>query len=231
MQRRDTVRGASIRMTALIPNRLLFHFEFPLHYRRELPRIDGHLRDWSDDFLLPRLGEIDERKYFADVWACWNETGMCIACRVANKRQPLRCDPASFWTGDNVRLCTDMRDARTLRRATRFCQQFYFLPVGGGPKGNQPVTGVSRFQRAREDAPRLPVENIRVASRVTPSGYSLEAHIPSDCLSGFDPREHGRIGFYYILEDADHGQQYLTVGDDLYWYVDPSTWATAVLQR
>jgi hypothetical protein len=34
-----------------------------------------------------------------------------------------------------------------------------------------------------------------------------------------------------MLEDGDHGQQYLTVGDDLYWYVDPSTWATAVLQR
>ena len=33
-----------------------------------------------------------------------------------------------------------------------------------------------------------------------------------------------------MLEDRDHGQQYLTVGDDLYWYVDPSTWATAVLK-
>ena len=70
-----------------------------------------------------------------------------------------------------------------------------------------------------------------VASNITKSGYTLEAHIPADCLSGFDPAEHPRIGFYYILEDRDHGQQYLTIGDDLYWYVDPSTWATAVLRK
>ena len=59
----------------------------------------------------------------------------------------------------------------------------------------------------------------------------MDAHLPAACLSGFDPDEHPRIGFYYMLEDREHGQQYLTVGDDLYWYVDPSTWATAVLTR
>ena len=46
-----------------------------------------------------------------------------------------------------------------------------------------------------------------------------------------DPEEHPRIGFYYIVEDREYGQQYLTIGDDLYWYVDPSTWATAVLRK
>ena len=34
-----------------------------------------------------------------------------------------------------------------------------------------------------------------------------------------------------MIEDSELGQQALTVGDDLYWYVDPSTWATAVLIR
>jgi hypothetical protein len=124
-----------------------------------------------------------------------------------------------------------MRDARTIKRATRFCQQFYFLPTGGGSRASMPSAGVNKFQRAREDAPRIPAERIAVASKVNASGYSLEARIPAHCLSGFDPLDHPRIGFYYILEDGDHGQQYLTVGDDLYWYVDPSTWATAVLQR
>ena len=48
-------------------------------------------------------------------------------------------------------------------------------------------------------------------------------------LSGFDPEEHRRIGLYTMLEDIELGQQYLTVGDDLYWHIDPSTWATAIL--
>ncbi len=217
-------------MMTLVPNRFLFDFEFPLHYRSVLPVIDGDLEDWTNDDLLPGLAELDGREEFADVWACWNESGISIACRVTGKRQPLRCDPRTFWKSDNLRLCTDMRDARSNKRATRFCQQFYFLPTGGGKRGNAAAAGVSKLKRAREDAPLIPSARIRVASCVTRSGYTLEAHIPVECLSGFDPVEHPRIGFYYILEDRDHGQQYLTVGDDLYWYVDPSTWATAVLQ-
>ena len=157
--------------------------------------------------------------------------GLSIACRVANKRRILRCDPHVFWKSDNLRLCTDMRDARTNKRATRFCQQFFFLPTSGGRKKDEPVAGTNKLKRARQDAPPVPVERIAVASRVSKTGYTLEAHIPAPCLSGFDPVEHPRIGLYYMLEDSDHGQQYLTVGDDLYWYVDPSTWATAVLKR
>lgn len=218
-------------MTALVPNRLLFDFEFPLHYRSALPTINGRLDDWTDEDLLPRLSEIDGLEEFGDVWACWNEAGISIACQVTGRRKPLRCDPRRFWMGDDLRLCTDMRDSRTNKRATRFCQQFYFLPTGGGRGGKAPVAGVSKIKRAREDFAPIPVERITVASRVRGSGYALEAHIPGECLSGFDPLDHPRIGFYYILEDRDHGQQYLTVGDDLYWYVDPSTWATAVLDR
>jgi hypothetical protein len=32
-----------------------------------------------------------------------------------------------------------------------------------------------------------------------------------------------------MLEDTELGHQSLTVGDDLNWYIDPSTWPTAVL--
>jgi len=217
-------------MTALVPNCLLFDFEFRLPYRERLPAIDGDVSDWSDDELLPRLGELDGRPEFADVWACWNETGIAVACRVEGKSQPLRCDPRSFWTSDNLRLCTDMRDARSNKRATRYCQQFFFLPAGGGARKQDPVAASASLQRAREDAPGVPPGRIPVASRVWPTGYALEARVPADCLSGFDPAEHPRIGFYYMLEDRDHGQQYLTIGDDLYWYIDPSTWAAAVLR-
>lgn len=217
--------------TALVPNRFLFDFEFPLHYRSELPRISGKLTEWSTEDLLPKLGELDGRPEFADVWACWNETGLAIACRVTDKKKPLRCDPQRFWVGDNLRLCTDTRDARRNRRATRFCQQFYLLPRGGGRSGQDPVAGVNPIQRAREAAPTVATRRIQVASTVTRTGYVLEAFVPADCLSGFDPSEHPRIGFYYMLEDGDHGQQYLTVGDDLNWHIDPSTWATARLER
>lgn len=218
-------------MTTLVPNRLLFDFEFPLYYRAKFPTMTSTMTEWDESYLIPRLGELDGLPEFAGVWACWNESGLCIACRVTNKKQPLQCDPKHFWEGDNLRLCVDMRDARANKRATRFCQQFYFLPAGGGKKKIEPAAGVNKFKRAKEDAPSIPTSQIKVSSHVTPSGYSLQAILPASCLNGFDPSQHGRIGFYYMLEDRDYGQQFLTIGDDLNWYVDPSTWATAVLSE
>jgi len=168
---------------------------------------------------------------FADIWACWNESGFCLAVKVQGKRKPLRCDSARFWDGDNVRLCVDMRDARSNRRATRFCRQFYFLPCGGGKRGKAPAAGVGRIQRAMAEGPVVPDGALEIASSVNKSGYFLEAYISSEALYGFDPDEHPRIGFYLLVEDAELGQQFPTVGDDLSWHRDPSTWPTAVLAR
>jgi hypothetical protein len=46
-------------MSALVPNRLIFDFEFPLRYRARLPAITGKLADWKDAEKLPDLGAID----------------------------------------------------------------------------------------------------------------------------------------------------------------------------
>ncbi len=217
-------------MTELVPNRLLFRFEFPLRWR-ESPVVDGELSDWSDDFLLPDHGSLDGEASFARLWAAWNETGLFIACRVEGRRVPFQCNPKSFWQGDNLRLCTDMRDTRDLKRASRYCQQFFFMPAGGGRDGKSPVAGGARIPRATENGPIAEPESLRVASTRKGATYTIEAHVPADALAGFDPREHPRIGFYTVIEDVELGQQHLTVRDDLYWYVDPSTWPTAVLTR
>lgn len=217
-------------MSTLIPNRLLFRFEFPLRYR-SAPVIDGDLTDWSDEFLLPDFGPLDGEGSFARVWMAWNDSGLFIACRVEGRTQPFRCDPHKFWEGDNLRLCTDMRDTRDLKRASRHCQQFHFLPSGGGADGRSPHAGAARIHRATEAAPMPSPGSLSVAGRRHGHAYTLEAHIPAVVLSGFDPQEHPRIGIYTMIEDIQLGRQYLTVGDELNWHVDPSTWATAVLTR
>ena len=251
-------------MKTLIPNRLLFRFEFPLPYRAKPPKINGKLTGWSDAELLPSLGEMDGEERFAPVWSCWNEHVIYIAAHVTGKRSALRCDPKEFWKGDNLRLMLDMRDTRNIKRATKFCHHFYFLPTGGRAKSKSaatpsepiapargrksarstacpqhsalstqhfPLAGLAPINRAKENAPPIEPGGIRVASTVLADGYKLEAHIPADCLHGFDPEQHRRIGLYYILEDRDLGRQSFTIGDDLPWHVDPSLWATAVLER
>lgn len=214
----------------LVPNRLLFRFEVPL-YHRGSPAIDGDLSDWPDRHLLPDLGRLDGQPPFARVWAGWNESGLFIACEVTGRSSPFRCDPRQFWKGDNLRLCTDMRDTRDNKRASRYCQQFYFLPAGGGRDGKAPVAGAAKVPRATENAPPVSNSLIQVAGTRTRNVYTLEGHVPAEALSGFDPAEHRRIGFYVMIEDLELGQQYLTVGDDLNWHIDPSTWATGVLSR
>ncbi len=251
-------------MKTLIPNRLLFRFEFALLYRAKPPKINGKLTGWSDAELLPNLGQMDGEEAFAPVWSCWNEHGIYIAAHVTGKRSAPSCDPREFWKGDNLRLMLDMRDTRTIKRATKFCHHFYFLPTGGQAKSTPgsrkseprapakgrkpkrstacpqssvlstqscPVAGLAPINRAKENAPAIESGRIRVASTVLSDGYKLEAHIPADCLHGFDAEQHRRIGFYYILEDRDIGRQSFTIGDDLPWHVDPSLWATAVLER
>ncbi|GJM26680.1 MAG: hypothetical protein DHS20C16_30950 [Phycisphaerae bacterium] len=218
-------------MTQLIPNRLLVAVEIRLNHRSKLPRLTGKLTDWSDEFLLPNLCEMDGQEPFAKVYACWNDEGIAFACKVQCPDKKFRCDPASFWKGDNLRICTDMRDTRDIHRATRYCQQFFVLPTGGGKMRSEAIGGSSPIHRAKENASPIKAGMIPVAANITKRGYSIEAILPASLLSGFDPAEHPRIGFYYMLEDLALGQQYLTVGDDLYWHVDPSMWATAVLAR
>jgi hypothetical protein len=217
-------------MSGLVPNRLLFDFELPLQYRAIDPA-GGRPRPWEDQHRLPQLCRIDGQAPFGTVWAAWSEAGIALAVHVAGKKRPLHCNPAEFWKSDHLRICLDTRDARDNKRATRYCHQFYFMPTGGGRRGDEPTGASHRFQRAREDAPDVDSKRLRVTATLQPGGYRLEAMIPADGLNGYDPAEHPRIGFYYMLEDRELGQQYLTVGDDLLWYVDPSTWAVAVLAR
>lgn len=213
----------------LIPNRLLFRFEFPLAHRPKPPAIDGTLKGWTDRERLPALGEIDGETWFAPLWSCWNENGLYIATRVSGRRTRPRCDPKTFWQGDNLRWMLDMRDTRGAKRATRFCQHFYFLPCGG--PGGAPIAGSHPIQRAQQDAPPVPEGLIPIAAQLLDDGYQLEAHVPAACLSGFDPVEHPRLGFFVMLEDTELGRESLTIGDDLPWHIDPSLWATAVLDR
>lgn len=216
-------------MSVLIPNRYLFKFEFPLTRCAEPPQIDGDVSDWPETWQLPPLCTLDWQEPFGDVFITWDEAGLYIGARVSGKRRPPHCDAERFKNSDALRVMTDMRDTRNIRRATRFCQQFYFMPTGGGKSRNDPLASSAPVARAQTDAPPAKPGDILIASKIVKGGYSLTAHIPARVLSGYDPAENPRIGLFAILEDTELGHQSLTVDDDLNWWCDPSTWPTAVL--
>ncbi|MFQ5430634.1 MAG: hypothetical protein ACE5E1_10025 [Phycisphaerae bacterium] len=216
-------------MNDLVPNRFLFKFEFPIRRCVTPPAIDGSFRSWDERFRLPDLHVLEGQRGFAEVRVAWDPDGLYVGVRVSGKSSPPRCDPKRFWKADNIRVMTDMRDTRTVRRATRFCQQFYLLPAGGGRQGRQAIAGGAKIHRATRDAPVADSGEIPIASKITRSGYTLTAHLPARTLHGFDPVENPRIGLLIVVEDLELGQQSLTVGDALNWWIDPSTWPTAVL--
>lgn len=213
----------------LVPFRMLVRLELAVHRLDKPLRVDANLRKWSDKYLMPSTWQLDAGREVGPVWIAWHESGLYVACRVRGKRRRPDCKPRWFWRSDNLRIMTDTRDTKDTHRATRFCQQFYFMPAGSGSDEDEPAAGAAKIHRARQDAPLAEEGSLPVAAKLVRDGYDLEGHIPAEHLVGYEPVAGRRIGLYYMLEDRERGQQYLTVGDDLYWYVDPSVWATAVL--
>lgn len=220
-------------MLEALPNRAFFRLEIPIWYCAETPLINGDVRKWGERHLLPALCTLDGQRPFADAYMAWNEEYLFAAFLVREKSEPPQVDTASWWKKDGFRLCIDTRDARENKRATRFCRFLYMLPSGGGPERRSPIIGVHAMSRAMEPAPETDLSGARLAARYdrVQRCYSMEAAIPLSVLNGWDSVEHPRIGLFYKVKDVQHGSQNLTVGDDLGWNVDPSTWATGVLRR
>lgn len=214
-----------------LPRRALLKFEFPVNRIERAPRLDGGISKWDKRYLAPPLIELEDKQPFADVYWAWNDDGFYAAFDVPNRGGPPVCDPEAWWKLDGIRLGIDTRDARENKRATRYCHLFYALPVGGGKKRDQPIVGIHRMSRAKEPPPAIDLTQIRLASHVERNRYALEIAIPTECLNGWNPAEHPRIGLFYKIKDTRLGEQHFSATDDLGWNADPSTWATGVLVR
>ncbi len=225
---RRRVKGNS-QMLDPLPLRAFFRFELAIHHLARTPPMDGHLRQWHHQYLLPPLVELEGEAPFADAYAAWNAEHMYFACDVPQRPGVLKSDPAHWWKQDGLRLCIDTRDTRDAKRATRFCHFFYVLPTGGGRDAKAPVVGLHRMSRAKEPPPAVDTSKVRVAVALQKRRYTVEVLIPAECLNGWNAAEHPRIGLFYKINDLHHGAQHLTVTDDLGWNADPSTWATGVL--
>ena len=224
--------GRGIGCENLVPNRFLFEFELPLQWRKDLGLLHNRgIAGFVDAERLPLLGALDGEPALADIWACWSESGLAVGCQVRRGPRSLKCDAKDPGGSDGLWICVDTRGSRDLRRANRFCRRFLVMPKGGGSKGDTPVVLSPAFQRSREDAPTVRLDDVLIRGEIKDKSYSLLTIFPAEVLPGFNPLEHPRIGFYYMIQDRELGTQCLTVDNELQWDIDPSTWATAVLAR
>jgi hypothetical protein len=215
--------------TPLLPTRFLFRFSAPCRYREPLWTAKGAGLDESH--RLPALVELEERPPWADVRAAWSEAGLALAVHVGGKRQSLWCRQTQAEDSDGLQVWVDTRDVHNIHRAGRFCHRFAFLPCGDGPRLDRPLACPLPIHRAREQPNPIQASLLQTYCQRHGNDYILEALIPAEVLTGFDPAEHPRLGFTYAVIDRELGQQTFGVGGPMPYQEDPSLWATLELTR
>lgn len=212
---------------SLVPARFLFRFSLPCRYRRPLWPPEGAGLD--ERYRLVSLAELDDRATPADVRAAWSEEGLAFTVRVEGKRQSPWCRVGRFEESDGLQVFIDTRDVHNVHRAGRFCHCFIFLPGGKGRRFDRPVAEWIPIHRAREQPREVGPGQLQVQSEKRIDGYLLDAFVPAGALTGFDPREHLRLGFNYVVMDRELGPQTLSAGSPMPYQEDPSLWATLEL--
>jgi len=214
---------------ALLPKRQLFRFSVPCLYRRPLWAAKGG--ELEPKYRLVSLAELEGQASWCEVRAAWSEEGLALSAFVRGKKQGPWCRLAQPEDTDGLRVWIDTRDVHNVHRAGRFCHRFLFAPTGDGPRGNQPWGQWMPINRAREHPRAIKQGLLQVRAALESDGYALDAFVPGEALTGFDPQEHPRLGFTYALLDRELGEQAFSVGGPLPYTEDPSLWATLELAR
>ena len=216
----------------LVPNRFLFRVAYPCTYVKDVPREeDDRLLDLPEGCRVDNFAAMDDQRNFAGVRLAWNDSGIGLQVEVRGKEQQPQGDASRPRVSDGVTLWIDTRDARTSHRASRYCHQFHFLPTGGGPDRDEPAFVQTKINRALQDAPLASADAVPFRSSITKSGYVVEVFLPAAVLTGFDPAQNPRLGFYYAVRDAELGEQVLVVGSEFPYWEDPTLWSVLELVR
>lgn len=211
----------------LIDPTFLFRFEITL---REDPC------EWSsrglklpEECRLPSFGELADRNVFADLRMAWCAGGIGVHVVVNEKRQLPWCRESRLDDSDGVHVWIDTRCSPNIHRATQFCHRFLWMPAGGGPKRDRPVTAMVPINRARSHPKSIAPDALKIAAYPRHDGYELSGFIPADAMTGFDPGEQPRVGFFYAVVDRELGWQTFALGPEYPVTEDPSLWGEAVL--
>jgi hypothetical protein len=212
----------------LIPPTMLFRFAAPCYYSAE--RWSAGIK-LGERYRLPHFAELNERKPFADLRLAWSEQGIALNVVVRGKEQPPWCRDSRIDDSDGIQLWIDTRNTQNIHRAGRFCHRFAYLPFGGGRRLDEPLALMLAINRAKESPREIESGALKAISERLADGYRVEALIPADALTGFNPGDHPAIGFTYAVIDRELGWQTFTVGPEMPFTEDPSLWATLDLLR
>ena len=211
----------------LIAPSFLFRFSVPCLVKDSI---------WSKDELelpdthrIPNFGELDGRAAFADVRLGWSAEGIAFSMRVVGKKQSVWCRDSRIDDSDGISILVDSRDTHNIHRASRFCHRFVFMPQGGGKKSLTPVAKLINLARSKENPKPIQEGLLKIRAEKRIDGYILRGAIPGSAITGWDPVEHVRLGFNYVLSDRELGCQVFSGDVEMPVMSDPSLWGTLEL--
>lgn len=214
-------------IVAQVPKNLLFR------YRVSCQRYDGKFNSkfkLGPTYKLPHLGEFERQRTFVDFHVGWSPDGLFFDITIRDKTQSLWCRQNELLESDGIRIWIDTRDTHNVHRASKFCHWFVWLPTGGGPQSDSPVSTMLKINRSGEDSPTINRHPVDLSSKKTKDGYRVTAFMPGKALHGWGTDDHQNLGFNYAVLDRELGWQTLAVGPELPIREDPSLWQTLSLK-
>ena len=211
---------------SVVPHSFLFRYSFEIPFLGGATPSEKRLLALPEAGQIPAVAALDDQSAWADVRLAWNKAGIAVSVHVAGKKAAPVYSPTQLDVADCLQLWFDMRDTKSIHRASRFCQSFCLYP---GSLKQGPIVQPVEIARARE-ASVLPNPNqIKVTRKLLKTSYRLAAWFPAEVLAGYDPENSRRIGFFYALRDSEHGEQLLAADRQFPIEADPSLWATLEL--
>jgi hypothetical protein len=183
----------------------------------------------SESHALMSFGQFEGQPRYAELRAAWHAQGLAFDLQVTGKRQSLWCRQNRLDDSDGLHLWIDTRDAHNIHRASRFCHHFVFIPVGAEKGALQPTGALLPINRARENPRPVDPSALHVRSQTQRGSYRLQLLLPAATLTGYDPQEQPRLGFFYAVSDRELGWQTFSVGTEFPFQEDPSLWGTLEL--
>lgn len=207
-----------------IPARGLFHFAIPCYFQDPLWGDEGAL--FSERHRLPNLAQVDGVDYRVDAYVGWNDQGFAMRFRVLDG--PTASRLAAGFSGASISVWINTRAAQDIHRATRYCHWFEIEPMIGR-KGDRHAKLVWRaIPKAREVPSSPPPRSTRVRVDVASDkqSYITDILFTREALTGFNPREHRRIGLNFEVKGLRREVLTFSAGRPLPYGEDPSLWVT-----
>ena len=211
----------------LVSPNLLFRHRIPCAQTTEKWTKKGVKLDAKHQ--LAQFGQFEGQNTFAQVRAAWSPEGLFFDVTVTGKTQSIWCRTTQILESDSVMIFVDTRNTQSIHRASRFCHWFVFLPTGTGSQKNAPGATMLKINRAKEDPKTFQAFKSNLNCKVNPDGYHLQFFIAGQSLTGWDTDEHRQLGFNYLVNDRELGEQTLAAGTDFPITSDPSLWNTLQL--